>query len=278
MTNGRLTAVDVPVLDVVATAHEDAIVGHLGPDLCGPVLPDLAEALDRVTADPTAPLAGALLDQRNVAGFGNVYAVEIPFLFGLSPNEVVGDVGGLEAVLALGTALIRTNAQRGPQNTTGRRLANSDHWIYGRRRRPCPLCAAPLDGWDEADSPWRRISTWCPSCQRRRPQPQADVRRAKRLVALHPARHHPLFPRADVRDDSRLGIRASMSNGVERQAAATDDATTEIESNAERMPVDAEAVRESADRADDIELRRTAEHREGAEPSGTTATEPAHTD
>jgi endonuclease-8 len=285
METGRLTAVDVPILEVVPTAHEDAVVGHLGPDLCGAVAPDLDEVLERVVSDPARPIAGALLDQRNVAGFGNVYVVEIPFLFGVSPNQVVGSIDGLEPLLALGAALIRTNAARGPQNTTGRRLTVSDHWIYGRRRRPCPVCAATLDGWEEGESPWGRVSTWCPSCQQMKAQRRADVVRARRLVALHPARRDPHFP-ADVRHPEPRGSASSMTSsegshfrGTDpRLAGATDDETTEVESNAERMPTDAAAVRESADRADDLELRRTSEDREAGEPSGTTTTGPAAPD
>ena len=90
METGRLTAVDVPVLGVVATAREDDVVGHLGPDLCGPALPDLDVVVERMAERPDEPLAGALLDQRNVAGFGNVYAVELPFVAGVSPNQPVG--------------------------------------------------------------------------------------------------------------------------------------------------------------------------------------------
>ena len=91
METGRLTAVDVPILEIVATAEEHAVVGHLGPDLCGP-----ARAGSRRGAragrprTPPSRSRRALLDQRNVAGFGNVYAVEIPFLFGVSPNQPVG--------------------------------------------------------------------------------------------------------------------------------------------------------------------------------------------
>ena len=196
MESGRLTAVDVPVLEVVATASESAVVGHLGPDLCGPTRPDLVEIGERIAGSPDQPLAGALLDQRNVAGFGNVYAVEIPFLFGVSPNQLVGTIGGLDGLLALGAALIRTNAARGPQNTTGRRLNEADHWIYARRGRPCPLCATRLDGWDEHESPWRRVAVWCPSCQRVEAVRQADLDRARRLLALHPARRDEVFPGA----------------------------------------------------------------------------------
>ena len=72
----------------------------------------------------------------------------------------------------------------------------ADHWIYGRRGRPCPLCGTRLDGWDERDSPWRRVATWCPTCQPVEPTRVVDLERARRLLALHPARREPTFPRA----------------------------------------------------------------------------------
>ena len=199
LTSGRLTGVDVPVLGVLPTAAEGDVVGHLGPDLCGPEVPDLDEVVARLTDAADTPLAGALLDQRNVAGFGNVYAVELPFLVAVSPNQPVGTITGLRELMALGTALIRTNTARGPRNTTGRRLATSDHWIYGRRAhdraRPCPVCTTPLAGWDEAASPWRRVSVWCPSCQAETPAREVDLVRARRLLALHPARRDPSYPK-----------------------------------------------------------------------------------
>jgi formamidopyrimidine-DNA glycosylase len=194
MESGRLTAVDVPVLGVVATAREDDVVGHLGPDLCGAVAPDLDVAVYRMAERPEEPLAAALLDQRNVAGFGNVYAVELPFVAGVAPQQPVGTIDGLLDLLGLGAAVIRTNARLGPQNTTGRRLRAADHWIYARRGRPCPLCATTIDGWDERASPWRRVAVWCPTCQPVERRRAVDVARARRLLALHPARREPTFP------------------------------------------------------------------------------------
>jgi endonuclease-8 len=194
MEDGRLTGVDVPILGVVATANEDEVVGHLGPDLCGPDLPDLDEVLARMVAAPAEPLGAALLDQRNVAGFGNAYAVELPFIVGVSPNQPVGRIDGLASLLALGTAVIRANVSLGPQNTTGRRLQVSDHWLFGGRHRQCPICSASLERWTERDSPWRRASTWCPACQPLEPRRAVDLDRARRLLALHPARREPTFP------------------------------------------------------------------------------------
>jgi endonuclease-8 len=196
LEDGRLTGLDVPVLGVVPTAAEDRIVGHLGPDLCGPQQPDLTEVLDRLLEGPGEPLAGALLDQRNVAGFGNLYAVELPFVIGVSPNQPIGTVTGLDGLLGLGTAMIRTNADRGPQNTTGRKLHTDDHWVYGRRGRLCPVCGTTLEGWDERASPWRRVSTWCPGCQPVTETRAVDLVRARKLLALHPARREPTWPRA----------------------------------------------------------------------------------
>ena len=157
-------------------------------------MPDLDVVVDRIGQRPDEPLAAALLDQRNVAGFGNVYAVELPFIVGVSPSQQVGTVDGLRGLLGLGAAVIRTNAARGPQNTTGRRLQVADHWIYGGRRRSCPLCGTSLDGWNDRASPWGRVATWCPACQPLEPTRAVDLARARRLLALHPARREPMFP------------------------------------------------------------------------------------
>ena len=194
MENGRLTGLDVPILGVVPTAREDRLVGHLGPDLCGPEPPDVDDIVARLLRTPAEPLAGTLLDQRNVAGFGNLYAVELPFIVGVSPNQPVGVVDGLGNLIGLGVAMIRTNASRGPQNTTGRRLGTDEHWIYARRGRPCPLCGDRLEGWAEGKSPWRRLSTWCSSCQPVESRRAVEVQRAMRLLALHPARRQSSFP------------------------------------------------------------------------------------
>jgi endonuclease VIII len=179
---------------VVATVAEDQIVGHLGPDLCGAVAPDIDAMVARVQRDPAAPLAGALLDQQNIAGFGNVYAVELPFIAGVSPSQAVGTIDGLDALLRVGTAMIRLHARSGPRNTTGRRLSVADHFVYGKAQRPCPVCGTTLLGWDDLHSPWRRVTVWCSMCQRQDASRAVDIVRTRRLLALHPVRREPLFP------------------------------------------------------------------------------------
>ena len=95
--------------------------------------------------------------------------------------------------------MIRTNAARGPQNTTGRKLALDDHWIYGRARPAVPAVRdhARRAG-TSAHSPWRRVTTWCPACQPLSRRAPVDLDRARRLLALHPARREPTWPQARV--------------------------------------------------------------------------------
>ena len=113
--DGRLTGVVVPVLDVMPTADEHSSPTHSGPTCARPAgPPDLGEVVARIVRDGDAPLAGAMLDQRNVAGFGNVYANDLPFITGVNPYQPVGSIEGLADLVAIGTALIRVNAARGP--------------------------------------------------------------------------------------------------------------------------------------------------------------------
>ncbi|MEZ5258993.1 MAG: hypothetical protein R2705_19535 [Ilumatobacteraceae bacterium] len=214
MEDGRLTAEMVPLLRVLPTRDEERRIGHLGPDLCGAQPPDLDVVTVRLQHDPDALLAAALLDQRNVAGFGNLYAVELPFVVGVSPFHPIGRVESLDVLVGLGTAVIRTNARLGPQNTTGRRMRDSDHWIYARAGRGCPVCGTRLAGMDERTSPWGRVTTWCPTCQPA-PDPTStrpvDLVRADRLLALHPARREPTWP-------SRVADRSAQPRQAEPSA------------------------------------------------------------
>ncbi len=192
---GRLTGVKVPVLGILGTADEHEITDHLGPDLCAPVgPPDIGEIVDRLRRDGERPLTEALLDQRNVAGFGNVYVNDVPFITGIDPHQPVGSIAGLHDLVAIGTALIRTNAERGPQNTTGRRLHTDARWVHGVGKRPCPICGDRLSYENDQESPWRRSITWCQRCQPRRGGVEVDLIRTRRLIGLHPAVKQAVFP------------------------------------------------------------------------------------
>ena len=72
------------MLDLVPTADEGTLVGHLGPDVLGADW-DPDEALRRLRAEPDRAVGEALLDQRNLAGIGTFFMAETLFLRGVTP-------------------------------------------------------------------------------------------------------------------------------------------------------------------------------------------------
>ena len=152
-------------LELVARDAEDDVVGHLGPDPLSDHF-DRAEALRRLTADPERPIGLALLDQRNVAGFGNDYRNELLFLRGVLPETPVGSVE-VEATLDLGVRLIRANRDRDERTTTGNVRRGERLWVAHRDGKPCRRCGTRIRrGLLGDDALTERITWFCPSCQR----------------------------------------------------------------------------------------------------------------
>jgi endonuclease VIII len=127
------------VVEVLPSQHEERVVGHLGPDLLGPDW-DAAEAVRRLRADPDRPIAEALLDQRNLAGIGNLYKAEVLFLRGIDPWRPVGGIDDLTALVELARQLLDTNKARIDQVTTGSLIPGQQTWVYGRGGRACRRC------------------------------------------------------------------------------------------------------------------------------------------
>ncbi|RZU24227.1 Fpg/Nei family DNA glycosylase [Streptomyces sp. BK239] len=154
----------LPVLELLRTADEERAVGHLGPDLLGPDW-DPERALANVLADPGRPLGEALLDQRNLAGIGNVYKCELCFLLGVSPWLPAGALPADRAAKlpALAKRLLEVNRDRPVRATTGRR--GQDLFVYGRAHRPCLRCGTPVRLADQGDGSRERPTYWCPTCQ-----------------------------------------------------------------------------------------------------------------
>jgi endonuclease VIII len=156
------------MVEVLPTSQEDRLVGHLGPDLLGPDW-DIAEAVRRLRADPARPIGEALLDQRNLAGIGNVYQCEVLFLRGVSPWRPAGQVDGLAPLVHLARRLLDANKDRTGHITTGTARRGEENWVYGRRGRPCRRCGTPVrtaGAGPAADrDPQQRVTFWCPSCQ-----------------------------------------------------------------------------------------------------------------
>lgn len=163
-------------LRLLPTDAEAEVVGHLGPDLLGPDW-DLDRAVANVAAQPDRPIGEALLDQRLVAGIGNLYKSEVLFLLGVHPWTRVGDVADLPRLLARAQRLLWANREHPEQSTTGRLRRGEEHWVYGRNRESCRRCGTPIRRAEQGDAANARITYWCPSCQpRTRPsQTSAEV-------------------------------------------------------------------------------------------------------
>ena len=168
---------DAPVVELFETRAEALHPGlaRLGPDLLDPAF-DAREALRRLRAPERAALeiGPALLDQRALAGIGNVYKSEVLFLERTSPFARVADLDDdqLARLVERARVLLRANAQRasGPERVTtrdaaGRRaLAPGSLWVYRRAGRPCRRCGTLIRATPQGrDLP--RITWWCPACQ-----------------------------------------------------------------------------------------------------------------
>lgn len=163
VTGVETVGFDLAMVEVLPTADEDRVVGHLGPDLLGRDW-DEAEAVRRVSADTRAAHV-ALLDQRNVAGFGNVYANELLFVRGIAPTTPANRID-VPATIALGRRMIQANLPRAERTFTGDNRPGRRMWVYGREGAPCRRCGTPIRATAlGASATSERDVFWCPTCQ-----------------------------------------------------------------------------------------------------------------
>ncbi|MFI2609584.1 DNA-formamidopyrimidine glycosylase family protein [Kitasatospora sp. NPDC018619] len=165
----------LPVVELLRTADEPRVVGHLGPDLLGPDW-DPVEAVRRLLARPGRPVVEALLDQRNLAGIGNVYANELCFVAGVTPWTEVGELPHPDRLVERARQMLEANKLRPGHITTGDTRPGYQHWVYGRAGRPCPRCVTPVAAGRQGEPPRDRAVFWCPYCQR---GPAPEVRAAR---------------------------------------------------------------------------------------------------
>ncbi len=153
-------------LEVIPTADEQRAVGHLGPDVLGPDW-DAEAAASRLGATGEVPVFAALLDQRNLAGLGNVYANELCFVRGLLPTRDVRAAGDLALLAETARRMLWANKDRTARSTTGDLRPGQRLWVYGRAGEPCRRCGTRLEhGRLGARAGQEREVTWCPHCQR----------------------------------------------------------------------------------------------------------------
>lgn len=153
------------ITEVIERPHEDDVVGHLGPDLLGPDW-DADTATANLASAGERPIGEALLDQRIMAGIGNVYRNEICFLRGVDPRTPTARVPDLSQVVDLASRLLQANRTRVARVTTGDRRPGRRSWVYGRGGKPCLRCGTTILAGEFGEDPGRERSIfWCPNCQ-----------------------------------------------------------------------------------------------------------------
>jgi endonuclease-8 len=163
---------DLGITELVPRSEEDTVVGHLGPELLDPTwgAAHAAEAVRRLEEHPEVTVFGAVLEQRNLAGVGNVYANELCFLRGVLPTTPIGETDAA-AIVDLARRLLVANRDRFPRVTTGDSRPGRRSWVYGRTGEPCLRCGTTLLGGELGArvgvlDGHERVVTWCPHCQR----------------------------------------------------------------------------------------------------------------
>jgi len=156
----QAVGIDLGVLEVLKRDRDMEVVSHLGPDLLGDDW-DPRVAAANLVADPNRALSETLLDQRVMAGVGNVYCNELCFVTGHLPTAPVTDVKDPLRMVQRARDMLSLNRSRWNRTTTGDTRPGRDVWVYGRRGKPCRRCGTPIRSDDSGD----RVTYWCPVCQ-----------------------------------------------------------------------------------------------------------------
>lgn len=169
-------AFNVPVAEFLtaAQAERQMDLRKMGPDLLGETF-DEEEARRRILARPGEQLGEVLLNQRVIAGAGNVFKSEILFVAGVHPFRLVSSLtdAELDAILRASRKFLVANVASkkgdgivtyfGFRRTTGRSDPSQRLYVYSRGGQPCRRCASAV-AFDRQGL-HARVTYWCPSCQ-----------------------------------------------------------------------------------------------------------------
>lgn len=157
---------NAPVIELLTAAElaRHTPLSALGPDVLAPDF-DLVEARTRLRARAELEIGEALMDQRALAGIGNVYKSETLFLCGVDPFLPVAALSDrdLDRLVSKARALMAANVSGAPRATRPGLTSAERTWVYGRSRRPCRRCATPIRMRRQGTA--ARSTYWCPVCQ-----------------------------------------------------------------------------------------------------------------
>jgi endonuclease-8 len=166
----------VPVAEfrTAAALARDGAIQSLGPDLLDPDA-DLEEAVRRLRDRGPMPIADALLDQRALAGVGNIFKSESLFVAGVSPFARVASLSNdtLRTIVDTARQQIEANTDDpiepqlavvgGMRSMTGSKRPDRRLWVYGRAGAPCRRCRTPIALAKQGED--ARLTYYCPNCQ-----------------------------------------------------------------------------------------------------------------
>lgn len=139
----------------------------LGPDPLGPGF-DRGEAIDRIRGGGRQAIGDVLLNQRTIAGIGNVLKSETLFVAGIDPFVETAQLDDrtIAAIVDVACRLMRDSVRGSGRRTTRSMDPRARLWVYGRAGKPCRRCGAAIRARKTGVD--ARLTYWCPRCQRAR--------------------------------------------------------------------------------------------------------------
>jgi endonuclease-8 len=166
---------DIPVAEFIKARAiaTHAELSKLGPDVLAADF-NRDEAVRRLRERGTSEIADALLNQRVMAGLGNVYKSEVLFLCGVNPITRVDALADeqIDRLVDTGRSVLLTNVSGAVppmttytslRRTTRRSDPSARLWVYGRARLPCRRCGTAIEVRTQGTG--ARLTYWCPTCQ-----------------------------------------------------------------------------------------------------------------
>ena len=153
-------AMSLPTAPVTSNEFSAALTDWL-TEARSAIKHDPRTAAANLTADPDRGLAEVLLDQRVMAGVGNVYCNTLCFVTGHLPTAPVSAVNDPLRMVQRARDMLWLNRSRWNRTTTGDTRGGRELWVYGRDGKPCRRCGTAI----KRDGSGDRVRYWCPNCQ-----------------------------------------------------------------------------------------------------------------
>lgn len=151
------------MLEVLATDDEDRVVGHLGPDILADDF-DTARAVANLRGNGERTIGSALLDQRNIAGIGTMFAAEAMFATRTPPWQAAA-TSDVEAIVASARHMMQRSMQQPIRDVMEQVSTLEESAVHARNGRPCLRCGGTVRVAMIGAPPQERTMFYCPTCQ-----------------------------------------------------------------------------------------------------------------